>query len=97
MVNAVYADNLGRTGGREIEHTEFPIEKKLLVCYHAARGEGICVPFYIRFPMRPVEAEDHEAVLRIAEGAFNFGRYHVLGSPQAVSGFTHLVIRRSGE
>jgi RimJ/RimL family protein N-acetyltransferase len=33
-----------------------------------------------RFPMRPAEPEDHEAILRIAESAFAFGRYH--GDPR---------------
>jgi hypothetical protein len=33
-----------------------------------------------RFPLRPAEAEDHEAILRIAESAFSFGRYH--GDPR---------------
>lgn len=29
-----------------------------------------------RFPLRPAEPEDREAILRIAESAFAFGRYH---------------------
>jgi hypothetical protein len=29
-----------------------------------------------RFSLRPAEPEDHEAILRIAESAFAFGRYH---------------------
>jgi len=33
-----------------------------------------------RFSMRPAEPEDHEAILRIAESAFAFGRYH--GDPR---------------
>ncbi|MGA2589617.1 MAG: hypothetical protein ABSH32_06860 [Bryobacteraceae bacterium] len=33
-----------------------------------------------RFPMRPAEPEDHEAILRIAQSAFAFGRYH--GDPR---------------
>jgi hypothetical protein len=33
-----------------------------------------------RFPLRPAEAEDHEAILHIAKSAFSFGRYH--GDPR---------------
>jgi hypothetical protein len=33
-----------------------------------------------RFLMRPAEPEDHEAIFRIAESAFAFGRYH--GDPR---------------
>ena len=54
-----------------------PVDFSLLAQLQPLKAESLPKR---RFPLRPAEPEDHEAILRIAESAFAFGRYH--GDPR---------------